>query len=861
MKEMQKAYDHTLVEDGKEKFWEDNGYFEAMRKENLDKKPFSMIVPPPNVTGILHIGHATNTTILDIIARYKKLSGYDVLFLADMDHAGIATQAKVEAKLREEGKDKYQLGREGFLKEAWKWKEEHGDYISKQWRALGLSMDYSKERFTLDDGMCDAVNKVFKTLYDEGLIYRGERIINWDPVLKTALSDIEVSYSQDNGHFYYFKYWLEDHSRYLEVATTRPETMFGDQAVCFNPDDERYNNLEGKKVINPANGELLPLIGDRYVDIEFGTGVMKCTPAHDPNDFQIAKRHNLAFVKTMNEDATMNENCPKEYVGLDRYECRKKLVKQIEEQGDLIKIEDIVHNVGHSERSKAVVEPMLSKQWFVSMKPLSEAVMKIQKSDKKTDFFPSRFSEIFYSWLANTDDWCISRQLWWGHRIPVYTNKKTGEVVCSVEKLPEEEYTQDSDVLDTWFSSALAPFAFLGWPNEDDPLYKRYYPLDVMVTAYDIIFFWVERMAFEGVHFTGKMPFKKVYIHGLVRDSQGRKMSKSLGNGIDPFDVIKKYGTDSLRFALATGGTPGLDINFSFNKVENAHNFLNKIWNASRYILSMLPEDFIPEELKKEDLSYLDEWILKECDNLLDAVRTNMDKYELGQAADYLYSFVYDEFCSEYLEYTKVTLQGEDEKVKKVTLQVLYSILKKILVVLFPFAPFISEEIYSYLPKHKNSVYEEEYPLDYGFEYDEKDIDVALSLRRAIKEIRNHKSQLSLAPNAPIELVFFGEKKAYDMAFPYLKRFSFASSITLSDVKRDDYIYFPSFALALIDKEDSDTSERINKRIEFLKNEIARSEKMLSNQNFISKAKPEKVAAEKEKYQKYLDELNNYLKK
>lgn len=861
MKEMQKAYDHTLVEDGKEKFWEDNGYFEAMRKENLNKKPFSMIVPPPNVTGILHIGHATNTTILDIIARYKKLSGYDVLFLADMDHAGIATQAKVEAKLRDEGKDKYQLGREGFLKEAWKWKEEHGDYISKQWRALGLSMDYSKERFTLDDGMCDAVNKVFKTLYDEGLIYRGERIINWDPVLKTALSDIEVSYSQDNGHFYYFKYWLEDHSRYLEVATTRPETMFGDQAVCFNPDDERYNNLEGKKVINPANGELLPLIGDRYVDIEFGTGVMKCTPAHDPNDFQIAKRHHLAFVKTMNEDATMNENCPKEYVGLDRYECRKKLVKQIEEQGDLIKIEDIVHNVGHSERSKAVVEPMLSKQWFVSMKPLSEAVMKIQKSDKKTDFFPSRFSEIFYSWLANTDDWCISRQLWWGHRIPVYTNKKTGEVVCSVEKLPEEEYTQDSDVLDTWFSSALAPFAFLGWPNEDDPLYKRYYPLDVMVTAYDIIFFWVERMAFEGVHFTGKMPFKKVYIHGLVRDSQGRKMSKSLGNGIDPFDVIKKYGTDSLRFALATGGTPGLDINFSFNKVENAHNFLNKIWNASRYILSMLPEDFIPEELKKEDLSYLDEWILKECDNLLDAVRTNMDKYELGQAADYLYSFVYDEFCSEYLEYTKVALQGEDEKVKKVTLQVLYSILKKILVVLFPFAPFISEEIYSYLPKHKNSVYEEEYPLDYGFEYDEKDIDVALSLRRAIKEIRNHKSQLSLAPNAPIELVFFGEKKAYDMAFPYLKRFSFASSITLSDVKRDDYIYFPSFALALIDKEDSDTSERINKRIEFLKNEIARSEKMLSNQNFISKAKPEKVAAEKEKYQKYLDELNNYLKK
>ena len=411
MKEMPKAYDHSLVEEGKEKFWEENGYFEAARKENLSKKPFSMIVPPPNVTGILHIGHATNTTVLDIIARYKKLCGYDVLFLADMDHAGIATQAKVEEKLRKEGKDKYEMGREAFLDEAWKWKEEHGDYISKQWRALGLSLDYSKERFTLDPKMCVAVNRVFKTLYDQGLIYRGERIINWDPVLKTALSDIEVTYSQDNGHFYYFKYWFEDHSSYLEVATTRPETMFGDQAVCYNPDDSRYQGLEGKKVINPANGELLPLVPDRYVDIEFGTGVMKCTPASDPNDFQIAKRHGLKFVKTMNPDATMNENCPEEYIGLDRYECRKKLVKAIEANGDLIKIEDIVHNVGHSERSKAVVEPMLSAQWFVKMKPLAQAVLDMQKSDGRTSFFPSRFADIFDQWLSNTDDLCISRQL------------------------------------------------------------------------------------------------------------------------------------------------------------------------------------------------------------------------------------------------------------------------------------------------------------------------------------------------------------------------------------------------------------------------------------------------------------------
>ena len=860
MKEMDKAYDHKKAEEGKEQFWEENHYFEAMRKENLHKTPFSMIVPPPNVTGILHIGHATNTTVLDIIARYKKISGYDVLFLADMDHAGIATQAKVEAKLKEEGKNKYELGREGFLKEAWKWKEEHGDYISKQWRALGLSMDYSKERFTLDEGMCKAVSKVFKRLYDEGLIYRGERIINWDPVLRTALSDIEVQYSSDNGHFYYFKYWFEDHSSYLEVATTRPETMFGDQAVVFNPDDERYNKFEGKFVINPANGEKLPLIADRYVDKEFGTGVMKCTPAHDPNDFQIAKRHNLKFVKTMNDDATMNENVPEGYVGLDRYECRKKLVAQIKEQGDLIKIEDIVHNVGHSERSKSVVEPMLSKQWFVKMKPLSEAVMKMQNDPAlKTVFFPERFDHIFYQWLENTDDWCISRQLWWGHRIPVFTNKKTGEVVCSEEVLPSSEWDQDPDVLDTWFSSALAPFAFLGWPEETE-LYKRYYPLDVMVTAYDIIFFWVERMAFDGVHFTNKMPFKKVYIHGLVRDSQGRKMSKSLGNGIDPFDVIDKYGTDSLRYALATGGTPGLDINFSFNKVETAHNFLNKVWNASRYILSTLPADFKPTKIDFNQLSYLDQWIYGEFDKLLESVKSNMEKYELGQAADYVYSFVYDEFCSDYLEYSKVTLQGDDEEAKKATLNVLYDILKKILIILFPFAPFITEEIYSYLPEAKKSIYEEEYPSATSFTYNKETLELATSLREAIKVIRNHKSELGIAPNAPIDLRYLGKEENLSLIKPYLTRFSFAKSVTTLSEKNDDLVYFTSFALEIVEEETEESKARRAKRIEFLKNEIMRSEKMLANENFISRAKPEKVAQEKEKYQKYKEELEKYLK-
>ena len=854
MKEMAKNYDHAACEEGKEQFWEEHHYFEAMRPENLSKPTFSMIVPPPNVTGILHIGHATNTTIIDILARYKKICGYDVLFLADMDHAGIATQAKVEEKLRAEGKNKYEMGREAFLAEAWKWKEEHADYISKQWRALGLSMDYSKERFTLDEGMQKAVAHVFKTLYDQGLIYRGERIINWDPVLKTALSDIEVVYKNDPGQFFYFKYWLEDHSRYLEVATTRPETMFGDQAVCFNPDDERFKGMEGKMVINPANGERIPLIPDRYVDMAFGTGAMKCTPAHDPNDFRIAKRHNLAFVKILNDDATMNGKCG-EYAGMDRYECRRLLVEKIRSEGNLIKVEDIQHDVGHSERSGAVVEPMLSKQWFVKMKPLAEAVLKAQEGPEKTTFFPTRFAETFKQWLANTDDWCISRQLWWGHRIPVYFDKVTGEAVCSETPLDPKKYVQDGDVLDTWFSSALAPFAFLGWP-EKTPLYERFYPLDVMVTAYDIIFFWVERMAFQGLHFTGKMPFRKVYIHGLVRDEKGRKMSKSLGNGIDPFDVIKKYGTDSLRYALATGGTPGLDITFSFAKIDNAHNFLNKVWNAARYILGLLGPDFVPEMPKAEDLTFVDSWILKEWDNLLSSFRQNMEKYELGQAANYLYGFVYDSFCSNYLEFTKVSLK--DPKKRDTTIQVLYHVLREILVVLFPFCPFISEEIYSYLPGHKQSVYEESFPTGSGMAFSSDDLSLATSLIQAIREIRNYKSQYGLAPNAKVKIHYNGAKEGYEKVKPYFERFAFATDVTLVPKREEGMIFTPAFCFSIAEENDDEAKARREKRIAFLEAEIARSRKMLDNPNFVSKAKPEKVALERQKYQSYLEELKHY---
>lgn len=857
MKELAKSYSHEEVEAGKEEFWEKNHYFEAMRPENLNKPTFSMIVPPPNVTGILHIGHAINTTVLDVVARYKKLCGYDVLFLPDMDHAGIATQAKVEESLRERGINKYDIGREEFLKEAWKWKEEHADYISKQWRALGLSMDYSKERFTLDPGMQKAVAHVFKTLYDEGYIYRGERIINWDPVLKTALSDIEVVYSQDNGHFYYFKYWLEDHSRYLEVATTRPETMFGDTAVCFNPDDERYSGLEGKFVINPANNEKIPLIADRYVDKEFGTGAMKCTPAHDPNDYKIALRHNLPMIKIMNPDGTMNEKCG-EFAHMDRFECRKAIVNKIKGDGNLIKIEDIVHNVGHSERSHTVVEPMLSKQWFVKMQPLAEAVLKYQETDSRIAFFPKRFADIFTNWLSNTQDWCISRQLWWGHRIPVYTNKETGEVICSEEPLDSNLYVQDPDVLDTWFSSALAPFAFLGWPDTDNSLYKRFYPLDLMVTAYDIIFFWVERMAFQGMHFTKTAPFKKVYIHGLVRDSQGRKMSKSLGNGIDPFDIIKKYGTDSLRFSLATGGTPGMDINFNIARVEKAHNFLNKVWNASRYILLSLPEGVNVHTPDEAELSIFDKWIYSRYEATAKAVRDNMEKYELGQAADYLYNFIYDDFCSQYLEFTKIALKHSDNSS---IYSVLVDMMKRLLILLFPFAPFISEEIYQHLPNSRKSLYEESYPSTQTYLYDfktDKGIQLVQSLIDAIKVIRNFKASNGLQPNAKLNITFIGSKDDFDKIKDYLERFSF-STISFSQDKSESAISFSQFSLS-IKADEKEADEIIKKRIEVLKKEIERSEKMLNNPNFLAKANPSIIEKEKTKYNKNLDELKKYQK-
>ena len=858
MKEMKPAFEHKEVEKGKVDFWLENHYFEANLKENQDKPPFSMIIPPPNVTGKLHLGHALDTTIIDIICRYKKLNGYDVLFLPAMDHAGIATQAKVEEKLAKEGKNKYEMGRDAFLSEAWKWKDEYASHIRKQWHALGLSMDYTKERFTLDEKMNKVVTLVFKTLYDKGLIYRGERIINWDPVLKTALSDVEVIYQEDKGKFYYFKYWLEDKKEYLTVATTRPETMFGDQAVVINSKDKRYLKYIGKKVINPANNQLLEIIADDYVDPSFGTGVMKCTPASDPNDFEIAKRHNLKMVKIMNDDASLNENCPSKYVGLDRFKARDQLVEDIKDNGNLIKIEEILHNVGHSERSHSVVEPMLSKQWFVKMSVLAKEVMKIQKSKNKTTFFPSRFSKIFYQWLEKTNDWCISRQLWWGHQIPVYTNKKTGKVVCSLTPLDKEKYEQDSDVLDTWFSSALAPFAFLNWPDKNSQLYKRFFPLSLMSTGYDIIFFWVERMAIDGVEFNSVMPFKEVAIHGLVRDEKGRKMSKTLGNGIDPFQVIDEYGCDVLRYSLSTYGTPGLDINYSTNKIKDSRNFLNKIWNASRYIIGIINNN---KPVSATKLSFFDKCIISRFNDTLSNIKKNMNKYELGQAASYLYKFIYDEFCSQYLEYTKVSLQSENKEIVESAKYTLYTILKDVLLILFPFAPFICEEIYSYLPDEKKSIYEESYPTPIKISASKNDVELALSVSDAIKEIRNFKSTNLLSPNAPISLNIEASEKVYSQIFPYIQRFSFADKIIrLDKIDAKHFVVLPCFKLEMISSDTSKLEERKKKTIENLKNEISKCENLLSNKGFLAKAPKQKIEEEKAKYAKLKEELNSYLK-
>lgn len=855
---LDKRYNPKEIEKGKYQEWKKRGYFTA---KGGDKPKFSMVIPPPNVTGKLHIGHSWNITIQDIIARYKRAKGYDVLWLPGTDHAGIATQAKIEEKLRLQGLSRYQLGREKFLQEAWKWKEEYAQTIHKQWEMMGIAVDYSRERFTLDEGLNKAVRKVFVSLYRKGLIYRGERIINWDPVYKTALSNIEVIYQEDPGKMYYFRYYLEDSSEYLVVATTRPETMFGDVCVAVNPKDERYREVVGKYVVNPANGEKLPVITDSYVDTEFGTGAMKCTPAHDPNDFKIGQKYHLPHPKCMNDDATMNDICGK-YRGQDRYECRKNLVADIEKRGCLIKIEDIVHQVGHSERSHAVVEPMLSEQWFVRMGPLSEAALNYQESDRPIEFIPERFNKIFTNWMTHCEDWCISRQLWWGHRIPAYYHKVTGELLVSEEEPADREnWTQDEDVLDTWFSSALWPFSTLGWPEETEDL-KRYYPLDVMVTAYDIIFFWVSRMIFQGLEFTKSRPFDKVLIHGLIRDAQGRKMSKSLGNGIDPIDEIEKYGVDAIRYFLTTSTSPGQDTRYIDEKVQAAANYLNKIWNASRFILLHIAPDEKDFRIDEALLDDIDKYILTRLQKTIAKVTANMEKYDFANASTHLYNFVYDDFTSWYLEFAKLKLQSGDEKQAHNALAVLLEVLKSVLLMIYPYTPFIAEEIYLNLPEHLESIMVDRYPEVDESRIDEKSEALIADLIAMIKDIRAYKVENQIAPNGAVSLTLIPTKGDVSALIPYLKRFAFAKEINVRSECEGNLHVYGCANLAIEDQVDKDALlARLNKEIERLNGEVERGTKMLSNPNFLAKAPKEKVEREESKLRDYRNELAVYLEK
>lgn len=868
-KNLAQKYNHKAVEEGKYNRWIEKGYFTAGDKS---KDPFTIVIPPPNVTGILHIGHAWDNTLQDIIARYKRMQGYDMLFLPGMDHAGIATQAKVDARLKSEGISRYDLGREKFLERAWEWKAEYAKTIRTQWGKLGNSLDYSRERFTMDDGFNDAVRHVFVKLYNEGLIYRGWRIINWDPEARTALSNIEVYYQDDPGKMYHFKYVVKETGEEFVVATTRPETMFGDVCVVVNPSDEKLNHLIGKHTTNPANGQELPIIGDDYVEIGFGTGAMKCTPAHDPNDFAIAERHHLEKPICMNPDGTMNELCGK-YEGMDRYVAREALVKQIETDGNLVKIEEMTHNVAHSERTHCVVEQYLSQQWFVKMKPLAEDVLKYQADEEtKINFYPERFEKTFNGWLENIEDWCISRQLWWGHRIPAWYNTVTGETYVG-ETDPEDttNWVQDEDVLDTWFSSALWPFATLGWPEETEDL-ARYYPTNTMVTGYDIIFFWVARMAFQARHFTMNRPFKDVLIHGLLRDAQGRKMSKSLGNGIDPMKVIEEYGIDALRFFLTTNSTPGQDMRYIPEKVEAAGNFINKIWNASRFVFMNLPEGMKVEDVDLTHLSLADAWIINRLNETITHVTENMEKYEFALVGNELYSFVWDDFCSWYVEMSKTALNGTDEVAKRAAQSTLYVCLKAIVGLLQPFMPFVTEEIYDLLPGAKESINLESWPTMIE-NVTACDLTAMARAISAIQKIREVKIVNDLKPSTLIHIALKdldgNTIKADEAMSAIIMKLAKAEwqdtlegDLTVEAIQGGS-LYIPSSELSNPEEE----IKKLEAEIERLKSEIARSTGILSNQGFIAKAPAAKIENEKQKLEAYqkqyavIEERLNILKK
>ncbi|CAD2075390.1 valine--tRNA ligase [Phocicoccus pinnipedialis] len=859
MKEMSTKYNPQEVERGKYNEWVEKGYFEA--EVNSNKPPFSIVIPPPNVTGKLHLGHAWDTTLQDIITRMKRMQGYDVLYLPGMDHAGIATQARVAGRLREEGIKLSDLTREEFLDHAWNWKEEYASHIRDQWAKVGLGLDYSRERFTLDKGLSKAVRKVFVDLYNKGLIYRGEYIINWDPETKTALSDIEVIHKEIEGNFYHIKYELEDSSEFLEIATTRPETMLGDTAVVVNPNDERYKHLIGKNVILPIVGRKLPIISDEYVDMEFGTGAMKVTPAHDPNDFDLGNTHDLERINVLNEDGSINELGGK-YVGMDRFECRKVLVEDLKEEGFLIDIKKHIHSVGHSERSNAIVEPFLSTQWFVKMEPLAKMTLDNQKTDNRVNFVPNRFEGTFNRWMENIHDWVISRQLWWGHQIPAWYHNETGEMYVGMEAPEDKEnWTQDADVLDTWFSSALWPFSTMGWPEDTKEL-EKFYPTSVLVTGYDIIFFWVARMIFSGLEHTGKHPFSDVLLHGLVRDEQNRKMSKSLDNGVDPMDVIDSYGADAMRYFLSTGTTPGQDLRYSDKKVESVWNFINKIWNASRFALMNIGPEFKMANIDlTQEKSLADKWILTRLNETITEVTRLSEIYEFGEVGRILYHFIWDDFCDWYIEMAKLPMTEGTAEQKAMTRSVLLYTLDKILKMLHPFMPFVTEEIYQTIEGDR-SIVVSEWPTVKEELTDNDSKETMALLVDIIKSVRQTRNEVNTPLSKPIDIKIevknelkrnlIEENKHYIERFTNPKSLEINETVAADDDSKTSVVSGAKVVLPLSGLINiKDEIARLEKEQNRLTGELKRVNGKLSNEKFVANAPDAVVAAEKEKQASY----------
>lgn len=867
-----KTYDPKEFEERIYKIWEEGEYFTP--KVDKDKKPYTIVMPPPNITGKLHLGHALDNSMQDFLIRVKRMQGYSTLWLPGQDHASIATEVKVENELLKTGLKKKEMGREAFLERVWEWSEEYRGRIRDQLKKLGSSADFTRESFTMDDNLDKAVRAVFVKLYEEGLIYKGNRIVNWCPKCMTALSDAEIEYEENYGNFWHVKYPLVDSEEYLEIATTRPETMLGDTAVAVNPNDERYKHLIGKKLMLPLVNREIPIVADDYVDVEFGTGAVKITPAHDPNDYEVGKRHDLEEIIIMNENGTINELGGK-YSGMDRYEARKAIVEDLKKEGFLVKVKEHIHNVSCHDRCNTIIEPMISKQWYVKMKELAKPAIEVVKSGE-IKFVPERFDKTYFNWMENIQDWCISRQLWWGHRIPVWYCKDCGETIVSLEeakkcsKCSSENLIQDEDVLDTWFSSALWPFSTLGWPDKTEDL-EYFYPTDVLVTGYDIIFFWVARMIFSGLHNMKEIPFKTVLIHGIVRDSEGKKMSKSLGNGVDPLEVIDKYGADALRFMLITGNAPGNDIRFYEERVESARNFANKIWNASRYVMMNLDKNLMEKYKDCKDYNIADTWILSRLNEVIKEVTDNIEKFELGMASQKVYDFMWNEFCDWYIELSKPVLYGEDEKAKGVTFNVLFNVLTSGLKLLHPIMPFITEEIFINIQEEEKTITTSKWP-EFKEELKNEEVEKKMShVIEAIKAIRNVRIEMDVPPSRKAKIMIYAldgidafkdgkiyfEKLASASEVEFLNSKEEAPENAVSAVTKGAEIYIPLFDLVDLEKE----MERLNKEREKLEKEIERVDKKLSNENFVKKAPEAVVNEEKAKGEKYKEMLEAVLER